>query len=294
MALEPTPESIAAFVRGPSRRLSSSIGLGWENIAVERHLIEQSDKPEAEISQYIITLASGPHVLAGHRAGPHGHLSPYLKPPGTLNVNVEGFVPAVYPSTQTDLIVCALNPVLVGEIAVERGLPRTSKLRERRDFRDKALGSLISLIEEEAKSSGASGRLYMDHLIHALTLRLLALDVRSDDGFTLSNSLSHPRLHRVVERMEADLGTNLDLKTLAVESGYSISHFLRMFQAAMGCTPFRYLSQLRVKRAQAMMINKNIRLIDVALECGFSSHSQLSRVFRQVIGVTPSEYRRNI
>jgi len=168
MALEPTTESIAAFVRGPSRRLSSSIGLGWENIAVERHLIEQSDKPEAEISQYIITLASGPHVLAGHRARPRGHLSPYLKPPGTLNVNVEGFVPAVYPSTQTDLIVCALNPVLVGEIAVERGLPRTFKLRERRDFRDKAL---CSLIEEEAKSSGASGRLYIDHLIHALTLR---------------------------------------------------------------------------------------------------------------------------
>jgi AraC family transcriptional regulator len=62
----------------------------------------------------------------------------------------------------------------------------------------------------------------------------------------------------------------------------------------MGCTPFRYLSQLRVKRAQAMMRNKTLRLIDVALECGFSSHSQLSRVFRQIIGVTPSEYRRNI
>lgn len=106
-------------------------------------------------------------------------------------------------------------------------------------------------------------------MIHALTLRLLALDVRGDDGFALRNSLSHPRLHRVVERMEADLGTDLDLKTLAVESGYSISHFLRMFQAAMGCTPFRYVSQLRVKRAQAMMSNKNMRLIDVALECWF-------------------------
>jgi AraC family transcriptional regulator len=139
MALQLTTESIAAFVRGSSQRLSSSIGLGWENIAVERHLIEQGDKPEAEISQYIITLASGPRVLAGHRAGPHGHLSPYLKPPGTMNVNVEGFVPAVYPSTQTDLIVCALNPVLVGEIAAEQGPRNTSKPRERRDFRDKAL-----------------------------------------------------------------------------------------------------------------------------------------------------------
>ena len=279
MALEPTTDSIATFVRGPSRRLSSSIGLGWENIVVERHLIEQSDKPEAEISQYIITLASGPNVLAGHRAGRHGHLSPYLKPPGTLNVNVKGLVPAVYPSTQTDLIVCALNPAFVGEIAEERCLRGTSGLRERRDFRDKALCSLISLIEEEAQSDGISGRLYIDHLIYALTLRLLALDARSDDGSPLSNSLSHRRLQRVIERMEADLGTDLDLKTLAAESGYSVSHFLRMFQAAMGCTPFRYLSQLRVKRAQAIMRNKNITLIDVALECGFSSHASCHACF---------------
>lgn len=138
-AVESTAESIAAFVRGPSQRLSSSIGLGWENIVVDRHLIEQSDKSEAEISQYIITLASGPHVLAGHRAGPDGHLSPYLKPSGTMNVNVEGFVPAVYPSTQTDLIVCALNPVLVGEMVAERGLRHASTIRERIDFRDKPL-----------------------------------------------------------------------------------------------------------------------------------------------------------
>lgn len=69
-------------------------------------------------------------------------------------MNVEGFVPPVYPSTQTDLIVCALNPVLVGEIAAERGSRNTSKPRERRDFRDKALCSLIRVIEEEAKSSG--------------------------------------------------------------------------------------------------------------------------------------------
>lgn len=294
MTAEPTRESIAAFVRGPSQRLSSSIGLGWKNIAVERHLIERSEKPETDISHYIITLAPGPHVLAGRRAGPNRRLTRYLKPPGTMNVNLDGLVPAVYPSTQTDLIVCALNPASVEEIAADRESGSASKLRERRDFRDKPLSSLIRLIEQEAQSSGASGRLYIDHLTYALTLRLLALDARRDDGFTLSNSLSHRRLKRVVERMEADLGTDLDLKTLAVESGYSISHFLRMFQAAMGCTPFRYLSQLRVKRAQVMMSNKSLRLIDVALECGFSSHSQLSRVFRQIIGVTPSEYRRNI
>jgi len=41
-------------------------------------------------------------------------------------------------------------------------------------------------------------------------------------------------LQRVLDRMKADLATDLDLRTLAAESGYSRSHFLRTFRAAMG------------------------------------------------------------
>jgi AraC family transcriptional regulator len=94
--------------------------------------------------------------------------------------------------------------------------------------------------------------------------------------------------------MEAGLSSDLDLKTLAIESGYSRNHFLRMFRAATGYSPHQYLLRLRVNRAQAMMKNRSMRLIDVALECGFSSHAHLTRVFQQVIGATPSEYRRDI
>jgi transcriptional regulator GlxA family with amidase domain len=35
-------------------------------------------------------------------------------------------------------------------------------------------------------------------------------------------------------------------------------------------------------------------LVDIAFACGFSSHTHMSRMFRQVIGITPSEYRRNV
>lgn len=117
---------------------------------------------------------------------------------------------------------------------------------------------------------------------------------RGEDGCASRNKLPRPRLRRVVERMEADLCANLGLQALAIESGYSQSHFLRMFRAASGYTPHQYLLTLRVKRAQALMKNKSMRLIDVALASGFSSHAHLSHVFKQVSGVTPSEYRRSV
>jgi AraC-like DNA-binding protein len=100
-------------------------------------------------------------------------------------------------------------------------------------------------------------------------------------------------LQRVLDRMKADLATDLDLNTLAGESGYSRSHFLRTFRAAMACSPHQWLTRLRVEQAKTILRETSISLIDIALDCGFSSHAHLSNTFRQIAGVTPSTYRRS-
>jgi AraC-like DNA-binding protein len=99
-------------------------------------------------------------------------------------------------------------------------------------------------------------------------------------------------LLRVLDKMKSDLATDLDLRTLAAESGYSRSHFLRTFRAAMGCSPHQCLTQLRVEQAKTLLRGNSISLIEIALDCGFSSHAHFSNTFRQIAGVTPSEYRR--
>jgi AraC-like DNA-binding protein len=100
-------------------------------------------------------------------------------------------------------------------------------------------------------------------------------------------------LQRVLDRMKLDLSADLDLNTLAAESGYSRSHFLRTFRAAIGCSPHQWLTRLRVEQAKTILREQSISLIDIALACGFSSHAHFSNTFRQIIGVTPSEYRRS-
>jgi len=93
----------------------------------------------------------------------------------------------------------------------------------------------------------------------------------------------------VLERMEADLGANL--ATLAAESGYSRAQFLRSFRAATGQTPHHYVMELRLAKAQAMISNKSIPLIDIAAACGFSSHAHLATAFRSKFGLAPSTRR---
>ncbi len=281
------------LVRGPSLRLLSSDRFGWKNIVVERHRIEPGEKKASAIPHHIVAFASGDHVSYGERPNRWGHLVPYSKSPGTLYSFVEGSVPALCTRTETDLTVCAIDRTFVSQTAEEISDGSVVNLRQRIGFCDESTASLIRLLEAEVKSGGLYGSFYVDHLVYALTSRLLSVK-KQEDQATSRNTLPLPRLRRVVERMQADLSTDLDLRLLAAESGYSTNHFLRMFRTATGFTPHQYLIRLRVTKAQKLIRERSARLIDIALACGFSNHAHLSRIFRQVIGATPSEYRRSI
>jgi AraC family transcriptional regulator len=186
-----------------------------------------------------------------------------------------------------------LEPEFVEEVSEELDSNPVAQLRAQIDIRDESLGSLMRLLENAAKFGQPSDNLYVDHLIYAFTLRLLSLGQGRQYTYIHPGALPAHKLRRVIERMNADLDTDLDLKTIAAESGYSRNHFLRMFRAATECTPHQYFLRLRIEKAQSLMKNQSLRIIDISESCGFTSQSQFSRVFRRMIGVTPRQYRRD-
>jgi AraC family transcriptional regulator len=105
-------------------------------------------------------------------------------------------------------------------------------------------------------------------------------------------ALPHSILTRVREKIEANLDTVLSLACLAEESGYSRAHFLRMFREATGSTPHQYVLSLRLSRARDSLKESAIRIIDIAVSCGFSSQSHMTTVFRRRLEMTPGEFRR--
>jgi AraC family transcriptional regulator len=281
-----------ALLRGPSTRGVSSQGLNWKGFLIEKHRVEPDERPESISEQYILGLWCNT-VCGEHPNGRGGH-TPYTKHPGTITFAPPGIVPAVRQHNRFEIILCALEPAFVNCVEDELNQPPTARLPYRTGFYDATLRQLMRLLEVEASQGGPSGRLYADHLAHALVMRFLLHGKpqrRNSDAAT--SPLPRHLLQRVLERMH-DLVADLDLQTLAAESGYSRSHFLRMFEAATGLTPHRYLLQLRLERAQELMREGATSLIDIAALCGFSSHAHMSRIFRQLLGVTPSRYRRNL
>jgi transcriptional regulator GlxA family with amidase domain len=92
--------------------------------------------------------------------------------------------------------------------------------------------------------------------------------------------------------VNAHVGATVDLATLATVAGVSIHHFARAFKQTAGVTPHHYLMQKRVERAQGMLDHTDLPLSEIACAAGFSDQSHLARHFRQMLGVTPGQFRR--
>src|SRR6266496_2592298 len=103
--------------------------------------------------------------------------------------------------------------------------------------------------------------------------------------------LSPATMRRVREYVDAHLGVSIDLATLAGVAGVSIHHFARGFKQSTGVTPHHYLTQKRVERAQDLLGNTDLSVSEIALAVGFSDQSHLARHFRQMLGVTPGQFR---
>jgi len=64
-----------------------------------------------------------------------------------------------------------------------------------------------------------------------------------------------------------------------------------LFRAVKGATPWRWLSEQRVRRGKELLSGSDRGVAEVALEVGFGSRSQFHRVFREITGMTPGRYR---
>ena len=100
------------------------------------------------------------------------------------------------------------------------------------------------------------------------------------------------RIGEAISHLEANLQAPMDLDELARMAHMSKRHFMRNFQAAIGNSPIAHLLQLRVNRAASLLRRSDHTITEIAFEAGFGDSNYFSRQFRKLLGVTPSDYRR--
>lgn len=101
------------------------------------------------------------------------------------------------------------------------------------------------------------------------------------------------KLSRVLAFIEQNIEGELDGKRLSDIVGLSRFHFHRQFSSAFGMGVRPYIEQVRLRRAAfRLAFRPHERILEIALESGFSSHEAFGRAFKRAIGQTPSAFRR--
>ncbi len=160
-------------------------------------------------------------------------------------------------------------------------------------FKDKRVDALVSAIQAEEEGGGICGRLYMDSIAQALASALVQL--RGNLKRRLPQyrcGLTPAQLSRVKHLVYGRIDQEISLQDLAHAAGLSTSYFNQMFRKTTGQAAHQFVLQARVDHAKDLLRSRRLRVIDVAISCGFQTSQHFARVFRSICRVTPTEYRR--
>ncbi len=100
------------------------------------------------------------------------------------------------------------------------------------------------------------------------------------------------RLRRVRDRIDREYAQPLDVEALARGVHLSAGHLSRQFRDAYGEPPYAYLMTRRVERAMALLRLGELSVTEVCFAVGCSSLGSFSTRFTELVGVSPSAYRR--
>jgi AraC family transcriptional regulator len=172
---------------------------------------------------------------------------------------------------------------------------RPVELLDRVGFADPTITRILAVLGDEA-TNDPSARLFLEQAIDLLCMQL----ARAHSSFgTLAEpaprrGLADRQVNRVIAYMKERMEYTIGLDELAALVNLSRFHFCTSFRQATGQSPYRWLTHLRISRAKALLANEQLPITEIALCIGYQTPSSFAANFRKVVGVSPSEFRRQL
>ncbi len=151
---------------------------------------------------------------------------------------------------------------------------------------NREISRYVRNICHEYQKEGATG-----YFAVSGNLFLLLAEIENNGLFTKSGEkYAEQFAKRIFEYIENNYQTDVSSRTAAFFFQYNHSYFCRLFRRTFGSSFSDFLNVYRIKKAKKYMENGMHKVSDIALECGFNNISYFSEVFKQLSGMTPSQY----
>ncbi|MGJ5893500.1 helix-turn-helix domain-containing protein [Streptomyces niveiscabiei] len=258
-----------------------------------------------------VELAAGKHPAGQPSAGPDSHVLVVHAGTSTrLDWSADGFARrerfhwgqslvnpagwAARPRWQEDaeLMLVSLDPAWLEKLADEGGLRGTLEITPAYHLSDAFLAMMVERLVLEYEQSGPADGLYAQSLVQAIAAHVIKVaSAHGNAARPAGSGLAPRRLAQVTDYIHANLAEPLSLDTLARIAGVSSSHFSRTFRASTGHSPHQYVLRQRLERARIALLTTASPIAEIALACGFTDQSHLTRTMRRQLGVTPRALR---
>lgn len=194
-------------------------------------------------------------------------------------------------SAPFDLLQIYVPDAAVRECAEERGIDRAVE-----DFvlppgsTDATLHQLVLALLPAWQSTERGPNPFFDCLVLAACSYLIArYGVRRRRGEHLA-----PWQERIAkDLLTRDFTCHPSMPELARACKLPARRFLASFKRTTGLSPNRWLRSFKVQRAKELMCSTTATLAEIALDCGFADQSHFTRVFSEIVQITPAAWRRN-
>ena len=156
---------------------------------------------------------------------------------------------------------------------------------------DPFLASVASALAQDILDGYPNGPMYGEAIESALNAHLVRHYATRSTTPERSNALSTLEAERIRTFLLDQLHAEVRLSDLARLVQLDVYSFARRFKRTFGMPPHQFVLHARINLAKTLLRDTAASLVDIALQCGFSSHSHFTTVFRRQIGVTPRDYR---
>jgi AraC-like DNA-binding protein len=149
------------------------------------------------------------------------------------------------------------------------------------------VGQLIREICEESRQAQPFAFLRTSGLMTIILGEIL----RGQVGLGRQFNKHIPQLEKAAAFIRERCGDEISAEGASEVAGLSPGHFRKLFGVHYGCSPREYLRQVRINEAKNLMRSSSLNLTEIAQRVGFATVHSFSRAFKEVEGLSPSQYQ---
>ena len=158
---------------------------------------------------------------------------------------------------------------------------------------------LIALLHVDSSGAGSPSSVRFSPRQFGAALKLLGIFAQQLGG--LCNQMlvqkengEPPLIGRAKEFISQHHGEDISSRQVARELHVSRYYFCKQFKKSTGLTFTEYVSRMRVERVKELLLNRNLRVSEIAFQTGFQSLTHFNRLFLKFTGESPTGYRRRL